>query len=94
MTVANLTENMTYEEFLGWMNYLERRPIDWRDDDRTSKLLQAQGVKEKPHVLFPSLGAVYKTIEVNKEGTNMGSLRGSSLFQSMMLAKGGDKLEL
>ncbi len=94
MTVSDMAERMPYEEFLGWMNYLERRPVDWRDDDRCSKLLAAQGVKEKPHQLFPSLKAVYNRSMVNSEGTDMGSLLNSSLFQKMATAIGGDKLDL
>lgn len=94
MLVSDLVERMSYEEFLGWMSYLERRPIDWRDDDRCSKLLAAQGVKEKPYQLFPSLKAVHQRSIVNAEGTDIGSLRTSPIFQKMVMAVGGDKLEL
>lgn len=84
---------MPYEELLGWMSYFEKRPVDWRDDDRTAKLLQAQGVKERPDKLFASLNAVYNSgKKVNSEGTDMASLLHSPLFQFMMTAKGGDKL--
>ena len=85
---------MTYEELQGWFNYFERRPIGWREDDRTMKLLQAQGVKEKAVNLFPSLKAVYESNQkVNEEGTNMGSLMGSMLFQKLMTAKNGDSID-
>ena len=85
---------MTYEELQGWFNYFERRPIGWREDDRTMKLLQAQGVKEKAVNLFPSLKAIYESNQkVNEEGTNMGSLMGSMLFQKLMTAKNGDSID-
>jgi len=45
---------MTYEEFRGWVEYFNRRPYQWRDDNRTAMLLQAQGVKNAER-LFESL---------------------------------------
>lgn len=95
MSVGKLLDEMTYEELQGWFNYFERRPIGWRDDDRTYKLLQAQGVKEKPQNLFTSLKAVYdETRNINSEGTDIGSLKGSLIFQKMLTARGGDLLDL
>jgi hypothetical protein len=58
--IYKLLNEMPYDELLGWFAYLERRPVDWRDDLRASYLLQAQGVKEKPSKLFPSLEAITK----------------------------------
>ena len=80
---------MSYEELCGWFSYLEQRPIDWRDDDRTSKLLQAQGVKESPTKLFPSLAAIYNK---PKESFDVNGLKSSALFQKMLSARGGDKI--
>jgi hypothetical protein len=96
MPVYKLAEEMPYEEFLGWINYFERRPVDWRDDDRTMKLLQVQGVKEKPWALFQSLHAIYKGSDtVNEDGSlNANSLKTSTLFNKMLSAKGGEKLDL
>ena len=92
MPIYKLADEMPYEELMGWLNYLERRPIDWRDDDRTAKLLSAQGVKEKPQNMFPSLQAVYSRPPV-KEGTlDVNSLKKSMLFSKMLSAKGGDKV--
>jgi len=95
MPVSRLLDELTYEELLGWYNYFERRPVGWREDDRTHKLLQVQGCKEPGHKIFPSLKAVYARPErMNEDGTNMASLIGSSLFQQMMKAKGGDQIPL
>lgn len=87
---------MPYEELLGWYNYLDRRPYEWRADDRASKLLQAQGVKEKPARLFASLKAIYEGSNSNLEPgqTDVMSLKHSVLFQNMLTATGGDKLDL
>ena len=90
MPLYKLYEEMSYEELCGWFNYLERRPVDWRADDRTSKLLQAQGVKESPAKLFPSLAAVYNK---PKEGFDVQGLKSSALFQKMLDAKGGDRIK-
>lgn len=86
---------MPYPEFLGWFNYLERRPVDWRDDDRTHKLLQVQGVKEKAWQIFPSLEAIYRPpAMINEDGLNVASLKGSMFFSKMLSSKGGDALDL
>ena len=96
MPVHKLADEMPYEEFLGWMNYFERRPVDWRADDRAAKLLQAQGVKEKPWNLFGSLHPIYKGTTGSSDGNtlNTKSLKGSTLFSRMLSSKGGDKLDL
>ncbi len=91
MPVYRLLEEMPYDELQRWYAYLEKRPVGWREDDRTSKLLQAAGVKEKPWNLFPSLLRIYKPED---DGNPMTSLKGSVMFANMMAAKGGDKLDL
>jgi hypothetical protein len=88
MSIRQL-EDMSYEELIGWFAYFEQRPIGWREDDRTSKLLQAQGVKEKAWKLFPSLDKIYNS--VSKPSDDRG-LKGSMFFQKMLGAVGGDKL--
>ena len=86
---------MSYTEFLGWQDYLSRRPIGWRDDDRAAKIVQAQGVKEKATDLFPALKAIYGDLSAtNAEGTNMNTLKGSKLFNWMAQAVGGDEVKL
>lgn len=82
---------MPYEELLGWLNYYERRPIGWQDDLRTYYILQAFGEKRKPEMIFPSLGALRKSSESRSP---VDSLKGSALFQKMLTATGGDKLDL
>ena len=85
---------MTYEEFLLWMEYFKRRPIGWREDDRAMKFLQTQGVKAKPWKIFPSLDAIYHPVKNKKPGFDVAGFRASGLFQKLMSAKGGDKLDL
>jgi hypothetical protein len=84
---------MTYEELKGWHAYFERRPPEWRDDDRTAKLLQAQGAKVKPWEIFPSLKAIYNSIaDDNPSSTAPKGLKGSFMGHLMMSSKGGDKI--
>jgi len=85
---------MTYEELLGWFSYFEKRPVGWRDDDRTMKYLQTQGVKEKPWAVFSSLKPIYNEGKNSKKDDNpTSSLEGSSLFQKLLLSKNGDDVE-
>jgi hypothetical protein len=86
---------MDYEEFLKWMDYFDRRPVGWRDDLRTHMLMQAWGTKEPAHKVFASLKRMHELEHVvNAEGTDMQSLKGSYLYQKMLTAVGGDKLDL
>jgi hypothetical protein len=78
---------MPYEELLGWYAYFERRPVDWRADDRAMKLLQAQGVKEQPGKLFASLDRIYKSKPENDDK----GLKNSLFFHKILTAQGGDK---
>jgi hypothetical protein len=97
LPVYKLADEMPYEELLGWMSYFEMRPIEWRHDDRTAKLLQAQGVKEKATNLFPSLKAIYNPVSPIKlkSGTiDPKSFKQSALFSKMLSAKDGDKLNI
>lgn len=91
MPVYKLRHEMPFEEFQQWQEYFERRPVGWRDDDRVSKLLQAQGVKESPLKIFPSLAAIFKK-PTKKEGFDAATIPNSSFFGMMKGAKGGDQL--
>lgn len=51
---------MPYEELQGWIKYFKARPYGWREDQRTSMLLQVQGVKKKPYEIFPSLAQLHE----------------------------------
>jgi hypothetical protein len=77
------------------MSYLERRPVGWREDDRTFKLLQSWGFKGKPTELFVSLDPIYnRKEETPSNQVNMKSFQKSSLFSKLLSAKGGKDLGL
>jgi hypothetical protein len=86
---------MPYEELLKWSMYFEKRPIGWREDDRTMKLLQVQGVTAKPEEIFMSMAIMKQS---NKPNIPVGSvstesIKNSPLFHAMINAKNGNKLE-
>jgi hypothetical protein len=95
MPVYKIYEEMTYEELLGWFSYLEQRPIEWRADDRAAKLIQVQGVKEKPWQLFTSLDAIYNPKSDNNKHDGLldkSNFKRSGFFQKLTGAKGGDNI--
>jgi hypothetical protein len=81
-----MLERMPHDTLLKWFQYLKERPIGWREDDRTFKFLQTQGAKEKPWKYFPSLVPIYQ----KDADTSLNGLFGSSVFQMMQNAVGGE----
>jgi hypothetical protein len=55
MPVYVILNEMPAEELNNWALYLDARPIGWREDNRTSMLLGAQGVKKLGPEIFPTL---------------------------------------
>jgi hypothetical protein len=92
--VRKFASELMYDEFLGWLDFFDRRPVGWREDDRTHKLMQAFGVKEKPWVIFGSLEPIYRPKKQENNTFDVGSLKSSLMFQKMMTARGGDQLDL
>lgn len=95
MPVYALVE-MPYDEFVKWFKYFEHRPVGWREDDRTMKLLQAQGVKAKPTAVFASLAKMEEsTHQAAEDGKiSFDNLKRSAFFSKMLSAQGGDKLDI
>jgi hypothetical protein len=77
---------MSYEEILGWFNYFKRRPVGWREDNRTAISIQATGAEIVPEQAFSSLASLKKYSESDKKL----KLKGSVMFVNMLSAKGGD----
>lgn len=93
-----LMEEMTYEEFLGWVHYLKVRPVGWREDYRTYLYLRTQGYKGEPYTLFASLEPIFKKQQLTKEELarkgqiSMDNLRKSAFFQKLNTAVDGKAL--
>ena len=50
--------DMDFDEWQGWLEYFQRRPVGWRADLRSAYQMNAQGVKKKPEEIFPSIANV------------------------------------
>lgn len=86
---------MPYDEYLKWQQYFEERPVDWRDDLRFMRILQALGIKAKPEAIFESLAkkksASDERYESQEKSTKLlASLKNSVLFSKLLGASGGD----
>jgi hypothetical protein len=80
-----MMDEMPYDELLQWVNFFRRRPIGYREDQRTFLMLQAQGFKGKPEDVFASL----KQMKDNTPAEIKALPKG--LFLDMMLkSKDGD----
>lgn len=76
---------MPYTELLKWCNYFKKRPIGWREDQRTFLMLQAQGFKGKPEDVFA-------TLKQMKENTpaELSALPKGKFLEMMMKSKDKD----
>jgi hypothetical protein len=88
--ISTVISEMSYEEILGWFDYFKRRPLGWREDNRTAMIMMASGATIKPAEIFPSLAAL-RDNEKSAEGF---PTKNSAMFAKMMSAVGGVKLEL
>lgn len=75
--------NMSSKEYMGWVEYFNKRPNGWQEDHRTALLLQTtyQGSKKVDFTeYFPSLKIIHKTNEhkVNKAKNFLSELQGMS----------------
>lgn len=84
MPVYKILDEMPYEELQGWIKYFKARPYGWREDQRTSMLLQVQGVKKKPQEMFPSLAELYQTTKPKID---------PNFLRMLDKSTGGDKFE-
>lgn len=88
MPVYILKDQMPYDELLKWVAYFKRRPLGWREDQRTAMLMKAQGVKETPENMFPTL-KMLKDNQQNKLEDNKAVPKGK-ILEMMLQAKDGD----
>ena len=83
-----LETEMPHTELMKWIEFFQRRPVGWREDHRTSMLMNAFGVKEKGHNLFGSLKVIHDRTEAEKAKGN--ALPSGKFLQMMQSAKNGD----
>jgi hypothetical protein len=75
---------MPASELRQWAQYLAARPVGWRDDQRTSLMLNAQGVKKPGHEIFPSLSALQKWQEDREDEDVMRQTLSKSVFGALL----------
>jgi hypothetical protein len=83
-----LLNEMPYEEYLAWNAFFKLYPPGQAEDYRAAAIVAATAPKTPIEKLFPSLVPVAKPRDTIGE-----KLEGSSIFQHMLNAKGGDKLD-
>lgn len=88
MSLSALRE-LPYEEIAGWFAYFEAYPVGWREDMRTAKILQSNGVETPMERIFPSIAARKR---ISDAAPLASKLRGSKMGQMLAGAKGGDKI--
>lgn len=93
---AYIVSEMPYEEFVKWHLYFDQRPIGWREDERTYKLLQIQGLKDKPERVFHSLLKIRQGTESKEKKGNalLTNMQGSAMMLQLLNSTGGKKLEI
>lgn len=81
---------MPYTELLKWVDYFNKRPVGYQEDNRTFLLMKSFGATGNPEDYFTSL----KLIKENEEKLatkQAGRVMPSGMFlQKMLKAKGGD----
>jgi hypothetical protein len=85
MPVYKVMEEMPHEELLNWAMYFRKRPIGYREDQRTFMLLQAQGYKGTAESLFPTLKLLKEGIPTEEQALPKGVF-----LAKMKAAVGGD----
>lgn len=99
LPVHILLNTMPYDEFIKWLAYFDDRPVGWRDDDRSHKLMAAWGMKARPEEVFMSLAKIKeaenrRTKELHSENAmNIQSFKRSGMFSKLLGASGGDKVD-
>lgn len=64
-------KSFSYEEFRGWINFFDKHPIGWREDNRAAIIACSSGfTKAKPEDLFDSLARLKKAEYEAKQQKN------------------------
>lgn len=79
---------MPYDEMLNWAAFFNSRPDGYAEDFRTYLLLKAQGIKESPESIFPSIKHL-KAQEEKKQENDKAIPKGKFL-DKLLSAKNGD----
>jgi len=86
MPVYQINEEMPHDELLMWARFFEARPVGWREDSRTSVIVQAQGAKVKGDQIFPSLAQLKKWEAYKSDADRSNETLRSSVFGAKLSA--------
>jgi len=88
MPIYKLKAEMPYDELLNWIAFFNRRPVGWREDQRTYLLMRAQGMKEKAENIFPTLKLLAAGSEKQQKPDR--AVPKGKMLELMLAAKNGD----
>lgn len=78
---------MPYTELLKWIDFFNKQPVGWKEDQRTYMLLRSWGLKEPAEKVFPSL-RIIKDNDMKKKEPDRAVPSGR--FLEMMLSAKSD----
>lgn len=82
-----MMNEMPYDEFLKWIEYFKiKRPIGWKEDQRTYMIMATFGAKGNPESYFPSL----KIMKERADKENKQKLPTGEWLNKMIHSKDGD----
>lgn len=84
MPVYQIEQEMPATELRKWGMYLEARPLGWREDNRTSMLLNAQGVKQTGDQIFPTLKSLKESEAKRSDEEVMQQTLRKSIFGALL----------
>lgn len=90
MPLYKLVDEMPYDEYLAWFEFMRQRPPGWAEDRRTFLMLSVHAANLKPESIFPTLAQIAKVAGEAKTGLD--SLKSSAFFAQMLNSHGGDNL--
>jgi len=83
---------MPYTEYTKWIDFFKKRPVGWREDQRTYLFLKTQGVKAEAEDIFPTL-KMLKIDSQNYQEPDKAIPKGKFL-EKMIKARSGDGTKL
>lgn len=84
MPLFKLLEEMSYQEYACWVEYLKQRPPGRQEDYRAAMIMSSFGGNAQYEKIFPSLAPR------TEKKSNIQGIKHSFLFQLMRNAKGDD----
>ena len=91
--MRELLESMSFQEYVLWLKFFNKRPLGWREDMRAYRLMCSSGnmpKNAKPGDWFSSLAQMSEAEAAENKAIPH---RGTFVHTALMNARGGAKLE-